>query len=146
MAFALLGADHVLFKGGHGEGAMVRDVLWSDGRIHAIRSAAPGHRHTHGTGCTLATAIACGLAQGMALKDAVQPAHAFVQERSGPRRAWDAVTDRSIISLTLAVAMTCASPFLSITVVACRRRRDDHGLMFGGAAGGEMQDKSRSRR
>ncbi|HKY17420.1 MAG TPA: bifunctional hydroxymethylpyrimidine kinase/phosphomethylpyrimidine kinase, partial [Rhizomicrobium sp.] len=36
--------------------------------------------HTHGTGCTLATAIACGLAQKMPLKDAVARAHAYVQE------------------------------------------------------------------
>ena len=36
-------------------------------------------RHTHGTGCTLATAIACGLAEGRALPDAVGRAIAFVQ-------------------------------------------------------------------
>ncbi len=36
-------------------------------------------RHTHGTGCTLATAIACGLAQGQTLHEAVARAHAYVQ-------------------------------------------------------------------
>jgi len=36
-------------------------------------------RNTHGTGCTLATAIACGLGAGMPLGDAVQSAHDFVQ-------------------------------------------------------------------
>ena len=35
--------------------------------------------HTHGTGCTLATAIACGLAEKLTLKDAVARAQAYVQ-------------------------------------------------------------------
>jgi len=37
-------------------------------------------RHTHGTGCTLASAIATGLAQGMAPRAAIARAHAFVQQ------------------------------------------------------------------
>ena len=43
-------------------------------------------RHTHGTGCTLATAIACGLAQKLPLQEAVARAHAYVQAaiRSAP--------------------------------------------------------------
>jgi hydroxymethylpyrimidine/phosphomethylpyrimidine kinase len=36
-------------------------------------------RHTHGTGCTLSTAIACGLAKGLPLSEAVRQAHAYVQ-------------------------------------------------------------------
>jgi hydroxymethylpyrimidine/phosphomethylpyrimidine kinase len=42
--------------------------------------AAADTRHTHGTGCTLATAIATGLAQGLALRDAVVRARAYLQE------------------------------------------------------------------
>jgi hydroxymethylpyrimidine/phosphomethylpyrimidine kinase len=44
--------------------------------LEAPRIATP---HTHGTGCTLATAIACGLAEGLALAPAVRRAHAYVQ-------------------------------------------------------------------
>ncbi|HWY63860.1 MAG TPA: bifunctional hydroxymethylpyrimidine kinase/phosphomethylpyrimidine kinase [Rhizomicrobium sp.] len=80
MVFKLLGVNHVLFKGGHGEGAVLRDVLWSDGEFTPFEASRQQTVHTHGTGCTLATAIACGLAQGMALKDAVARAHAYVQE------------------------------------------------------------------
>jgi hydroxymethylpyrimidine/phosphomethylpyrimidine kinase len=82
LAFGLLGVRHVLFKGGHGDGAEVRDVLAdSDAGIQTV-FAAPRQatRHTHGTGCTLATAIACGLAEGMNLPAAVARAHAYVQE------------------------------------------------------------------
>ena len=80
MVFKLLGADHVLFKGGHGEGPVLRDVLWSNGEFIPFEAPRQETPNTHGTGCTLATAIACGLAQQMPLKDAVARAHAYVQE------------------------------------------------------------------
>jgi hydroxymethylpyrimidine/phosphomethylpyrimidine kinase len=80
-AFALLGAHHVLFKGGHGVGATVHDILTgADGQKLVFQSPRQDTRHTHGTGCVLATAIACGLAQGQKLAEAVKRAHAFVQE------------------------------------------------------------------
>ena len=59
---------------------MVRDVLWSGGAFTLFEAPRQDTRHTHGTGCTLATAIACGLAQGLPLKEAVARAHAYVQE------------------------------------------------------------------
>lgn len=79
-AFALLGAKHVLFKDGHGKGAVVRDIL-TDADAPSLILEAPRRdtRHTHGTGCTLATAIACGLAKGQLLTEAVERAHSFVQ-------------------------------------------------------------------
>jgi hydroxymethylpyrimidine/phosphomethylpyrimidine kinase len=80
MVFKLLGANHVLFKGGHGEGQILCDMLWSDGEFIPFEAARQESAHTHGTGCTLATAIACGLAQQLPLRDAVARAHAFVQE------------------------------------------------------------------
>ncbi len=79
-AFTLLGGRQVLFKGGHGDGALVRDVLVEEGRQTVFEALRQQTRHTHGTGCTLATAIACGLAQGMNLKDAVARGHGYVQE------------------------------------------------------------------
>ena len=69
----------VLFKGGHGEGATVRDMLWSAGEFVLFEVSRQDTRHTHGTGCTLATAIACGLAQERTLLDAVGRAHLFLQ-------------------------------------------------------------------
>jgi hydroxymethylpyrimidine/phosphomethylpyrimidine kinase len=74
-----LGVAAVLLKGGHLEGAQVVDVLASDSGIDVFRSPRIATRHTHGTGCTLASAIATGLAQGMELRAAVKRAHAYVQ-------------------------------------------------------------------
>jgi hydroxymethylpyrimidine/phosphomethylpyrimidine kinase len=80
MVFQMLGAENVLFKGGHGEGDVVRDVLWCGREFIPFEAPRLPTRHTHGTGCTLATAIACGLAQKLPLKDAVSRAQVYVQE------------------------------------------------------------------
>jgi len=70
----------LLVKGGHREGELLTDrliaadgteTLWQDTRIHT--------QHTHGTGCTLASAIATGLAQSMTLPDAIARARAYVR-------------------------------------------------------------------
>jgi hydroxymethylpyrimidine/phosphomethylpyrimidine kinase len=86
-AFVMLGAQNVLFKGGHGMGDIVRDVLVSAGTELEFVSPRQETNHTHGTGCTLSTAIACGLAMELPLADAVKRAHAYVQEaiRTAPR-------------------------------------------------------------
>ncbi len=79
-AFALLGAKRVLFKGGHSKKPVVRDILTDvDGPSLILEAPRQQTRHTHGTGCTLSTAIACGLAKGQRLAEAVERAHAFVQ-------------------------------------------------------------------
>ena len=78
--FALMGARAILFKGGHGDGPKVRDVLVEGSEQSDFESPRQQSRHTHGTGCTLATAISCGLAESMSLKDSVARAHAYVQE------------------------------------------------------------------
>ncbi len=75
-----MGCRYVLIKGGHGEDATVRDVLYEAGRrILVLESPRQETRHTHGTGCALSTAIACGLAEGLAIKESVRRAHDFVQ-------------------------------------------------------------------
>ena len=79
MVFKMLRANAVLFKGGHGEAQTVHDVLWAGGEFTNFDAPRQDTPHTHGTGCTLATAIACGLAQGRELADAVGRAHVFVQ-------------------------------------------------------------------
>jgi hydroxymethylpyrimidine/phosphomethylpyrimidine kinase len=70
----------VLAKGGHGEGAELVDRLVdADGVRRAWRDARIETRHTHGTGCTLASAIATGLAAGLALEAAVAQARDLVR-------------------------------------------------------------------
>jgi len=73
-----LGAHAVLLKGGHLPGDEVVDLLVTPTDSIAFRAARVATRHTHGTGCTLASAVAVGVAQGMALPDAVGRARRFV--------------------------------------------------------------------
>jgi len=75
-----LGAGAVLMKGGHLEGDRVVDLLFHDGRFDRFEDARIESRSTHGTGCTLASAIAAGLAQKMTLRDAVARARTYVRQ------------------------------------------------------------------
>lgn len=77
---AALGAKAVLMKGGHLEGDRVIDLLFHDGKIDRFEDARIASRSTHGTGCTLASAIAAGLAQRLSLYDAVARARAYVRK------------------------------------------------------------------
>lgn len=78
---ARLGAGGVLVKGGHMKGPTVTDVLWCcDQRPQIFTSARLDTPHTHGTGCTLASSIACGLAQGLEMPAAVARARDYVHE------------------------------------------------------------------
>ncbi|MBV9736012.1 MAG: bifunctional hydroxymethylpyrimidine kinase/phosphomethylpyrimidine kinase [Acidisphaera sp.] len=74
-----LGAAAVLLKGGHLPGPTLVDVLATADGIETFEARRIATRHTHGTGCTLASAIAAGLAQGMRLGDAVRRARAYVR-------------------------------------------------------------------
>ena len=74
-----LGCRAVLVKGGHLPGETVTDVLVTAGGGRVWESPRISSRHTHGTGCTLASAIAAGLAQGLAVEDAVERARDYVQ-------------------------------------------------------------------
>src|SRR3546814_16117715 len=69
----------VLAKGGHLEGDEVIDQLVTREGVHSWTDRRIETRHTHGTGCTLASAIAAGLGPGMTLPDAVAPARAYVR-------------------------------------------------------------------
>lgn len=85
-ALRVLGPGAVLVKGGHLEGPTVHDVLVTADGTEIFAGPRIDTRHTHGTGCALASAIACGLAQGRALKDAVARARDYVAAaiRSAP--------------------------------------------------------------
>lgn len=74
-----LGAPAVLLKGGHLAGERVVDVLATVHGVEAFEAPRIESKHTHGTGCSLASAIAAGLAQGMALSAAVRRARAYVR-------------------------------------------------------------------
>jgi hydroxymethylpyrimidine/phosphomethylpyrimidine kinase len=76
---ATSGAKAVLMKGGHLEGDHVIDLLFHDGKFDRFEDARIRSRHTHGTGCTLASAIAAGLAQQMSLRDSVARARSYVR-------------------------------------------------------------------
>jgi hydroxymethylpyrimidine/phosphomethylpyrimidine kinase len=75
-----MGAGAVLMKGGHVGGESVIDILMTPAGETLFTSDRIATRHGHGTGCTLASACATGLAQGLELQEAVARAHAFVAE------------------------------------------------------------------
>jgi hydroxymethylpyrimidine/phosphomethylpyrimidine kinase len=74
-----LGVPAVLLKGGHLDGEEVVDLLATAEGTVVFRAPRIASRHTHGTGCTLASATAAGLAQGMGLREAVSRARAYVR-------------------------------------------------------------------
>jgi len=85
-ALLALGARAVLMKGGHIEGPRIVDILMTADGETLFEAERIETRHTHGTGCTLASACAAGLAQGLLLEGAVARAWAYVAEaiRSAP--------------------------------------------------------------
>ncbi len=72
------GPRAVLVKGGHLPGKMVVDLLVTEQGAWRYAGLRVESRHTHGTGCTLASAIAAQLAQGIGLADSVEHAHDYV--------------------------------------------------------------------
>jgi len=80
-----MGARAVVITGGHAPGTAeyapstdVIDLLVEERTIHEFRTARIESRHTHGTGCTFASAVAAGLALGFALTDAARDAQEYV--------------------------------------------------------------------
>lgn len=74
-----LGCAAALLKGGHLPGATVTDILATRAGVRVWESARIDSRHTHGTGCTLASALAAGLAQGLDVERAVERAREYVR-------------------------------------------------------------------
>lgn len=75
-----LGAASVLIKGGHLTGKTVYDVLYNPDEAHILEHSRIESSHTHGTGCTLSSAIATCLAQKHSLRDATIKARDFVYQ------------------------------------------------------------------
>ncbi|MFN3352324.1 MAG: bifunctional hydroxymethylpyrimidine kinase/phosphomethylpyrimidine kinase [Brevundimonas sp.] len=79
-ALLTMGAGAVLMKGGHVPGETVMDLLITSQGETLLEGERVETRHTHGTGCTLASACAAGLAKGLSLEVAVAEAWAYVAE------------------------------------------------------------------
>lgn len=75
----LTGARGVLVKGGHLDGPVVRDVLLWEGRIRIFEDPRIPTLHTHGTGCTLSSAITAELAAGCPMDEAVERARIYLR-------------------------------------------------------------------
>lgn len=73
-----LGARAVLLKGGHGKGDDARDFYCSGNERFWLTSPRRATQNTHGTGCTLSSAIAAGLAKGQSMHDALHAAKQYV--------------------------------------------------------------------
>lgn len=74
-----MGAGAALIKGGHRDGGMVEDLLVGPEGEQIFTYPRLQTRHTHGTGCTLASSIAASVAKGLALAQSVDKARAYVQ-------------------------------------------------------------------
>ncbi|MEH2526430.1 MULTISPECIES: bifunctional hydroxymethylpyrimidine kinase/phosphomethylpyrimidine kinase [unclassified Bradyrhizobium] len=73
-----LGCKAVLIKGGHGEGAESIDYLIDSTGVTALAAPRIATKNTHGTGCSLSSAIAAGLAKGEGMETAVRNAKAWI--------------------------------------------------------------------
>ena len=73
-----MGCRPVLIKGGHGQGAESIDYLFSGSGAVALPAPRIATKNTHGTGCSLSSAIAAGLAKGEDMETAVRHAKAWI--------------------------------------------------------------------
>ncbi|MEE3744472.1 bifunctional hydroxymethylpyrimidine kinase/phosphomethylpyrimidine kinase [Campylobacter porcelli] len=72
------GCDSVLIKGGHFS-SDATDLLYKDGEISLFHATRIDTKNTHGTGCTLSSAIACNIANGLSIEDSIQKAKDYVR-------------------------------------------------------------------
>ncbi len=77
-AILALGAKAVLMKGGHFDGALCPDCLVSTEGAEWFETERIETKNSHGTGCTLSSAIAANLAKGLTISDAVKAAKTYL--------------------------------------------------------------------
>lgn len=82
------GARSVLVKGGHGEGGYCNDCLLHEGRFFWYSNPKIDTLNTHGTGCTLSSAIACGLARRLQMTVAVGVAIDYTRKALQAGASW----------------------------------------------------------
>ncbi|MEE2970120.1 MAG: bifunctional hydroxymethylpyrimidine kinase/phosphomethylpyrimidine kinase [Pseudomonadota bacterium] len=75
-----MGARAAIIKGGHLPGAKVHDLLVTPNGNEVFSAPRMDTKHTHGTGCTMASALATGLAQGMTLRNSLARAQSYVHD------------------------------------------------------------------
>ena len=75
-----LGASHVILKGGHLETEEITDLLIDHKVSYKIKSVKTKTKHTHGTGCTMASALSAGIAKSFNIKDAFEMSHSYVNK------------------------------------------------------------------
>lgn len=75
-----LGAKNVLLKGGHGRSEICRDILATQTDTHIFEAPRVDTENTHGTGCTLSSAIATHLGKGETLENAVRASKAYISK------------------------------------------------------------------
>ena len=75
-----LGANFVVLKGGHMNTPIISDLLIGEKIIDQIKTKKLETNNTHGTGCTMASALAAGLAKSHDIEEAFQKAHSYVNQ------------------------------------------------------------------
>jgi hydroxymethylpyrimidine/phosphomethylpyrimidine kinase len=78
-ALLALGPRSVVMKGGHLDGPEAVDLMVTADTVHRFAAPKIASQNTHGTGCTLSSAIAANVVLGLELSDAVAAAKAFVR-------------------------------------------------------------------
>ena len=73
-----LGASHVILKGGHMKARVMTDLLINSSEIHSIETSKIITNHTHGTGCTMASALSASLAKSIDIRHSFEIAHNYV--------------------------------------------------------------------
>ena len=73
-----LGASHVILKGGHMKARVMTDLLINSSEIHSIDTSKIITNHTHGTGCTMASALSASLAKSIDIRNSFEIAHKYV--------------------------------------------------------------------
>ena len=73
-----LGASHVILKGGHMKSRVMTDLLINSSEIYSIETSKIITNHTHGTGCTMATALSASLAKSIDIRHSFEIAHKYV--------------------------------------------------------------------
>ncbi|KAG8947539.1 hypothetical protein FRC00_009060 [Tulasnella sp. 408] len=111
---------------------IVADVLWTGGKGHLFIRALVESKNTHGTGCTLAAAIACELAKGVTMEKAVEIAANYTHQAiatavpmgrgHGPLNHLHASTTRVLPLPTI----TCPAPFISTLIRSTKELWKDY--------------------
>ncbi|MGX5651943.1 bifunctional hydroxymethylpyrimidine kinase/phosphomethylpyrimidine kinase [Hydrogenophaga borbori] len=83
-----MGARGVLLKGGHLSGPVLTDLLLDGSGVARWSGERIDTPNTHGTGCTLSSAIACGLARGDTLREAAAAAREYVRAALRASAGW----------------------------------------------------------